>query len=204
MCPGRRLSSRLRHQLNASSWFLGHQSSTAQWKLAEQFLLNSSVFMRFPLFFPFICVRGVVFLHLGVFRCVLRFRSSGTFSNACEIQELYPLLQLLDPNIADKREFALRYFGGVNHDFGKTKLGKIWKHLCHVKLSSCWVVVAAISVPPGNMLIHGESRNSTHTFSRLLGSGERRRRSYLSCLVKSNKHFGIPNLMCSRALISHW
>ena len=64
--------------------------------------------MRFPLFFPFICVRGVVFLHLGVFRCVLRFRSSGTFSNACEIQELYPLLQLLDPNIADKREFALR------------------------------------------------------------------------------------------------
>eukprot|EP00434_Breviolum_minutum_P004589 symbB.v1.2.004045.t1/scaffold228.1/size260974/14 len=31
--------------------------------------------------------------------------------------ELYPLLQLLDPNIADKREFALRYFGGELHSY---------------------------------------------------------------------------------------
>lgn len=35
--------------------------------------------------------------------------------------ELYPLLQILDPKIADKHEFARRYFGGINTDFGKTK-----------------------------------------------------------------------------------
>eukprot|EP00435_Cladocopium_sp_Y103_P042297 s3136_g11.t1 len=35
--------------------------------------------------------------------------------------ELYPLLQILDPKIADKNEFARRYFGGINTDFGKTK-----------------------------------------------------------------------------------